>query len=69
MIATSCTMNCALIFHMTGGRHRTDCPANDRTTQEEVAHMLRRLEAEEDAVRRTRARLAELDPTLSFTPM
>jgi len=23
----ACTLGCWVIFHMTGGRHRTDCPA------------------------------------------
>ena len=29
MTKPACTKNCECIFHMTGGRHATDCPAYD----------------------------------------
>lgn len=31
-----CTMDCGLIFHMTGGYHRTDCPAYEEIRNKHI---------------------------------
>jgi hypothetical protein len=45
MTEAACTLNCGAIFHMTGGQHRTDCPAYgppsaEPTIEEEWAEII-----------------------------